>query len=299
MKKPVSTLKPVIKWSGSKRKVANQLSYLIPDGNTYFEPFVGGGSMLPFRKIKQGIANDIIPELVELWIAIKNKPEKTAYEYNIRWERLQKEGHQVYYEIRDKFNNTKNCFDFLFLTRTCVNGLIRYNSKGEFNNSFHLTRPGINPKTLKKIILNWNYYLKHVEFHNLDYTEVLANVKKNDFVFLDPPYGGNKDRYTKKAFDLNIFFKELERLNTIGAKWVLTFDGNAGKRKYNYELPRALYQHKTFIKTGNSPFTKMMKTTVDAVYESVYLNFQPSNKLLLNFDQQIGQKSALQGSLEM
>jgi DNA adenine methylase len=299
MIKPKSTLEPVIKWSGSKRQVANDLSRLISEGNTYFEPFVGGGAMLPFRNIKNGIANDIIPELVNLWEAIKNEPEQTAFEYQTRWEKLQKEGCQIYYEIRDKFNETKNCFDFLFLTRTCVNGLIRYNEKGEFNNSFHLTRPGINPKTLKEIILKWNYYLKDVEFYNLDYTEVLANVKKNDFVFLDPPYGGTKDRYTKIDFDLERFYDELDRLNTIGAKWVLTFDGSAGSREYDYELPKEIYKHKIFIKTGNSPFTKMMKTTIDAVYESVYLNFQPANELLIDFGKQSDQKLALHSSFEM
>lgn len=299
MIKPKSTLEPVIKWSGSKRQVANDLSRLITDGNTYFEPFVGGGAMLPFRNIKNGIASDIIPELVDLWKAIKNEPEQTAFEYQIRWEKLQKEGHQVYYEIRDKFNETKNCFDFLFLTRTCVNGLIRYNEKGEFNNSFHLTRPGINPKTLKEIILKWNYYLKDVEFYNLDYAEVLANVKKGDFVFLDPPYGGTKDRYTKIDFDLEKFYSELDRLNTIGAKWILTFDGNAGNREYDYELPKEIYKHKVFIKTGNSPFTKMMKTTIDAVYESVYLNFKPANELLIDFGKQDHQKLALHSSFEM
>lgn len=299
MIKPKSTIEPVIKWSGSKRHVANDLSRLISEGNTYFEPFVGGGAMLPFRNIKNGIANDIIPELVDLWNAIKNEPEQTSFEYQTRWEKLQKEGHQVYYEIRDNFNETKNCFDFLFLTRTCVNGLIRYNEKGEFNNSFHLTRPGINPKTLKEIILKWNYYLKDVEFHNLDYTEILANVKKGDFVFLDPPYGGTKDRYTKIDFNLEKFYHELEQLNKIGAKWVLTFDGNAGSREYDYELPKEIYKHKVFIKTGNSPFTKMMKTTIDAVYESVYLNFQPTNELLIDFGKQSNQKLALHSSFEM
>ena len=292
-------LEPVIKWSGSKRQVANDLSRLIPDSNTYFEPFVGGGAMLPFRNIKNGVANDIIPELENLWNAIKNEPEQTAFEYQIRWEKLQTEGHQVYYEIRDKFNETKNCFDFLFLTRTCVNGLIRYNEKGEFNNSFHLTRPGINPKTLKEIILKWNYYVKDVNFYNLDYAEILANVKKDNFVFLDPPYGGTKDRYTKIDFDLKNFYGELDRLNSVGAKWILTFDGNAGSREYDYELPKEIYKHKVFIKTGNSPFTKMMKTTIDAVYESVYLNFQPANELLIDFGKKSNQKLALYSSFEM
>lgn len=299
MIKPKSTLEPVIKWSGSKRQVAHELSRFITHGNTYYEPFVGGGAMLPFRNIRQGVANDIIPELIELWKAIKDSPEQTAFEYQTRWKKLQQEGHQVYYEIRDHFNQTKNCFDFLFLTRTCVNGLIRYNEKSEFNNSFHLTRPGISPKTLQEIILKWNYYLKEVDFYNLDYAEVLADVKRNDFVFLDPPYGGTKGRYTKIDFDLDRFYGQLSRLNSVGAKWILTFDGTAGSRAYDYELPKEIYKHKIYIKTGNSPFTKMMKTSIDEIYESVYLNFQPANELLANFGEYDSQKLTLYSGFEM
>ena len=270
---PKKIIRPAIKWSGSKRYVALELSNFIIEQKRYFEPFVGGGSMLPFRKAKMAIASDIIPELIELWIQIKNNPKQVAEEYKKRWKRLQNEGHDVYYEIRDNFNKTKNVFDFLFLTRTCVNGLIRYNTNGEFNNSLHKNRPGINPNTLREILLVWNYFIQDVDFRNCDYRETLSDVNKNDFIFLDPPYGGTKDRYTKTEFNLNDFYKELERLNSIGAKWILTFDGVAGKREYDYQVPKELYKYKTEMNTGNSPFTKSMKSSIDAVYESVYFNF--------------------------
>ena len=265
---------PVIKWSGSKRYVANQLGNYIKKKERYIEPFVGGGSMLPFRKIDKAIASDIIPELVQLWNQIKNNPKKVSKEYEKRWIRLQKEGHSVYYEIRDNFNSTKNEFDFLFLTRTCTNGLIRYNSSGEFNNSIHKNRPGINPKSLDIIINEWSQFIKDVEFRNTDYRETLSDVNKKDFIFLDPPYGGTKGRYTKSEFIIDDLFKEIERLNSVGASWILTFDGNAGDRVYKYDLPKELFKNKIQIKTGNSPFTKSMKTSIDAVYESVYFNFK-------------------------
>jgi DNA adenine methylase len=294
MIKPNRVVEPVIKWSGSKRLVAPDLSRLIAaDSSRYIEPFLGGGAMLPFRQIDTGIVSDIIPELIHLWQEIQRSPEQVAAEYSIRWERLQAEGHAVYYEVRDSFNATRNPFDFLFLTRTCVNGLIRYNEKGDFNNSFHLTRPGINPKSLKEIILKWHYYVKNVSFFKMDYRETLSQANKHDFVFLDPPYGGTKGRYTKTEFDLNAFYNELERLNSIGAKWVLTFDGTAGERNYDYELSKDLYLHKLFIKTGNSPFTKMMRTTIDEISESVYLNFQPSPEIITQFSKQHNQELSL------
>ena len=87
----------------------------------------------------------------------------------------------------------------------------------------------------------------------------------------------------------------MERLNSVGAKWILTFDGVAGEREYKYDLPKEIYKHKIYLKTGNSPFTKMMRTGVDAVYESVYLNFQPANKLLCDLEEDTTQKFTLFG----
>jgi DNA adenine methylase len=265
----------VIKWSGSKRLVAQQLAQYFSSCDTYYEPFVGGGAMMPFARTNKGVASDIIPELIDLWNAIKVNPQLVADEYKNRWNDLQEKGQEVYYQVRDRFNQTKNCFDFLFLTRTCVNGLIRYNSQGEFNNSFHLSRPGINPDTLLSQLFLWSRCIRKFNFLNVDYRDCLESVKERDFVFLDPPYGGTKDRYTRTEFDLNSFYTELERLNSVGAKWLLTFDGTAGEREYSYAPPCEIYKYKFFVNTGNSAFTKVMDSKKDVIQESVYMNFNP------------------------
>lgn len=265
----------VIKWSGSKRTVANQLAEKFISADTYFEPFVGGGAMMPYAKASRGFASDIIPELIALWENIKTNPQQVAEEYEKRWLDLQQNGANVYYIVRNHFNETHNCFDFLFLTRTCVNGMIRYNEKGEFNNSFHLSRPGINPDTLRDIIFQWSRVLQKFQFLNVDYRECLANVKAGDFVFLDPPYGGTKSRYTQTEFVLDDFYKELDRLNSVGAKWILTFDGTAGDRTYSYAPPAEVYKQHYYINTGNSAFARLMDNKKDVIQESVYLNFEP------------------------
>lgn len=270
----------VIKWSGSKRPIATHLADYVTFGETYYEPFVGGGAMMPYAKCNKGIAGDIISELIDLWREIKRNPKLVADEYELRWKELQTKGPDVYYKIRDSFNNTRNCFDFIFLTRTCVNGLIRYNFDGNFNNSFHLSRPGIHPDRLRKIIFKWSQCLTNFEFFNTDYLETLSDVKHNDFVFLDPPYGGTKDRYTRAQFNLETFYRELERLNTVGARWMLTFDGKAGNREYNFAPPKEVYRHKFIINTGNSVFTKVMYSQSDFIRESVYFNYEPSHNIL-------------------
>ena len=143
--------------------------------------------------------------------------------------------------------------------------MIRYNEKGDFNNSFHLSRPGINPDTLQDIIYQWSKLLQKIEFLNVDYRECLAQVKAGDFVFLDPPYGGTKSRYTQTEFVLDDFYKELDRLNSIGAKWMLTFDGTAGSRTYSYAPPTDVYKQHYFVNTGNSAFSRLMDNKKDVI----------------------------------
>ena len=242
----------VIKWSGSKRPVAKQLATYISYGETYFEPFLGGGAMLPYSQSKKGMASDIIPELIDLWNAIKTEPLIVAEEYKKRWLALQARGPEVYYEVRDSFNATRNCYDF---------------------------RPGINPDSLKRIIEQWSIAIAKFTFCLCDYRELLTSAKKGDFVFLDPPYGGTKDRYTRTPFDLKEFYLELDRLNSMGVKWMLTFDGEAGDRHYSYSPPPDLFTQKFSIHTGNSAFKKVMNSQKDSIRESVYLNFESSHDL--------------------
>lgn len=275
-------LPPVIKWPGSKRSVAARLATLFPEANRYFEPFVGGGAMLPYRQAQVAYASDILPELIALWIAIRDGPTEVAAGYRERWRSRQRDGHLVYYAVRDRFNANRDPIDFLFLSRTCVNGLIRFNKNGDFNNSLHHTRPGISPETLEEILLNWSAAIQSVTFGETDYRVALADVREGDFVFLDPPYEATKGRYRPDSFNTEAFYAELDRLNRIGTRWMLTYDGQAGRRVYQVGLPQELYKARIGISTGNSPFTRLMGTTIDAVVESVYLNYEPPGQLGCN-----------------
>jgi len=274
---------PIIKWSGSKLSVAPQLSRLIPsrNGATFFDPFLGGGSMLVSRPKKQpAVAADVLDELIELFKFVRDDPAKVLSEYRTRWEKLQCGSHLVYYEYRKRFNETRNPFDFLFLSRTCTNGLIRYNRAGAFNNSLHHGRPGIHPDRLGRVIGFWSSAIQDVTFVRQDFRESLAAAREGDFVFLDPPYSKTKGRYSERKFSDTDLWKELAGLNRRGVQWMLTYDGFAGKRSYETEVPRELYRQRFYIVTGNSPFSRLMGSSIDAVHEAVYVNFNPPVKAL-------------------
>lgn len=180
----MSTIKPLIKWSGSKRSQADRLASFIPSFRRYYEPFVGGGSLLYRVSPEETVVGDSCKPLIDLWEAVKTFPERLASEYRSLWEALQKDN-DFYYRVRDRFNAYQEPWDFLFLTRTCMNVLIRFNREGKFNTSFHIGRPGIHPDTMDTIIRDWHKKLNGVVFVSGDFTETLRTVTDEDFVYLD------------------------------------------------------------------------------------------------------------------
>ena len=266
-------IKPVIKWSGSKRSQSAKIKSFLPESyKTYYEPFIGGGSMLYALTPEKSICGDICKPLIDLQTEIRDNPRALAEGYRERWVRLQEEGYTAYYEIRDDFNRDRSPYDLMFLSRTCVNGLIRFNDKGEFNNSLHYSRKGINPNTLEGIIFDWSEHIRSTEFIAADYTVTTSSAKAGDIVYLDPPYFHTKGRYFG-TIDFDRFLEYLEDLNRRGIKYLLSFDGKRGEEDYTVDLPKELYKRHEFIPSGNSTFKKVIDKETEKVLESLYLNY--------------------------
>ncbi|PIR56855.1 MAG: DNA adenine methylase [Parcubacteria group bacterium CG10_big_fil_rev_8_21_14_0_10_41_35] len=266
-------LKPFVKWTGSKRSQANEIiSYIPNDINVYFEPFLGSGAILGHLKPKKAVCSDVNKPLIDLWNKIKDNPEIVTSSYKKRWEVLQDEGHTFFYKIRDSFNKKQSPLDFLFLTRTCVNGLIRYNQRGEFNNSLHHTRKGMNPESLGRIISEWSQLIQPYKFINQSYEIATKNARPGDFVYLDPPYFNTGTRYFG-TIDYDKFINYLDRLNKKGVKYALSYDGKRGEESFIVDIPKHLYKRHIMLHSGNSTFNKIQNKKVEKVYESLYLNY--------------------------
>lgn len=264
---------PVIKWSGSKRSQAPYIVNFFPDDyGTYYEPFVGSGAVLYYGKPQKAIAGDICEPLVALWKAIQTDPETLIDHYTLYWNKLKDDGYQTFYEVRDRFNQDKDPRDLFFLSRTCVNGLIRFNSKGEFNNSLHHTRRGIEPGRVAEIIRDWGRMLSHVEFRFGDYRVTTSDATRGDMIYLDPPYFNTRGRYYGRI-DYPEFLEYLEYLNKNEIKFILSYDGKRGSKDYNTVLPSGLYKRKYLVKSGNAPFKKVMDGKSEMVEEALYLNW--------------------------
>ena len=267
-------MQPVIKWTGSKRSQANEIVSLMPENyHMYYEPFLGGGSVLYNLNDKHranAICSDICEPLMELWRTIKYDPIMLYESYKYNWEKFQQD-ENYYYELRSSFNKTKDAFYFFFLTRTCINGKIRFNKKGEFNSAVHHKRGGINPETIKNIILNWSDKIKNTLFVDCDYRKILQYVKENDFVYLDPPYFNTKGLYYG-GIDYDAFIDFLRQLCNMGVKYILSYDGMRGDDNKMVDLPQDVYKRHELLLSGNSSFDRF-KGEKKVVYESIYMNY--------------------------
>lgn len=272
----IPKFQPVIKWTGSKRYQAEDIvKYFPKEIDTYYEPFIGGGSV--FRqlldnkhKINKYICSDINQDLINLWNVIKNNPQQLFHEYLQRWETLkQKEGDQkkeYFYKIRNNYNYSKNVFDFYFLTRTCLNGLIRYNSKNQFNSAFHYGRDGIIPEKLKRIIYDWHNKIKsnNIIFTCKPYNEIIP--KEDDFMYLDPPYANTDAMYFGKI-QYECFWEWIRKLK---CKYALSFDGTSGQTDNTYNVPKDIYSEHLYMNKGISGFKKLQNKQ-EYVRESLYI----------------------------
>ena len=270
---------PAVKWSGSKRSQAEEIVKLFPQEiDTYYEPFCGGCSVLRRLlssdiKVNHYICSDLNGDLINLWNMIKNDPEYLSNCYEKLWSELNiddnKERKKRYFEnVRERYNVEHKAEDFPFIMRTTTNGMPRYNKEGRFNNSFHITRNGIFPDKLRKVLLEWSELLNkyNVEFKCCDYSEIVSD--ENDLLYLDPPYANTKGMYYG-SLDLQKFFSWLE---TQKGYYLLSFDGRSGEVDNTYNLPPSLYSKHKYMLSGNSSFKRTIGKSNDSiVYESLYL----------------------------
>jgi DNA adenine methylase len=185
------TIKPFLRWAGGKRNSIKHIAAFLPvpeKVNRYFEPFLGAGSVFFHTKYDLSYISDINPHLINAFRAVRDNPEFIAKKLKYFRGKLNK---QYYYKIRNKFNKETafltdlQAARFIFLVQTSFNGIYRVNKKGLFNVPFGKLRPHL--PTRAELITASNK-LKNAVLNCSDYKTILMTAKKDDFIYLDPPY---------------------------------------------------------------------------------------------------------------
>ena len=203
---PTRVRVPPIKTQGIKTKLVK----FILDGamwngsGKWIEPFLGSGVVLFNATPKRALGAETNIHIVNFYRALQNKritPHGIRKYLELEGDKLRKNGESHYYEIRDRFNENFSPLDFLFLNRAGFNGLMRFNSKGEFNVPFCRKTERFSKSYITKITNQSTWVCATLqnhtswEFTSSDWKKTLQDATKNDFVYLDPPYSGRSANY--------------------------------------------------------------------------------------------------------
>ena len=196
---------PPVKIQGIKTKLVDLISeniYITPD-TVWYEPFMGSGVVGLNLAPRRAVFSDINPYVVDLYNAIKDKmitSQKVREFLEHEGAVLREKDGEHYYFIRDRFNEKHDPLDFLFLNRSCFNGMIRFNRDHKFNVPY-----GHKPERFAKAdvtkIVNQVRHLEEIfpendwEFVCCPFTETIARAGAGDFIYCDPPYIGRHVDY--------------------------------------------------------------------------------------------------------
>jgi DNA adenine methylase len=190
--RPLSPPSPIVKWVGGKSRILSQLLPLLPPGAElmrHVEPFFGGGALFFARRPERALLSDVNPALVGTYEAVRDEVE-TVIGHLERFSAKHEQKH--YYQVRHRYNHAQKldraerAAMFIYLNKTCFNGLHRVNRRGEFNvPAGRYAKPRILDAEL---LHSASAELKKAEFRCTGFEALLQNAKPGDFVYFDPPY---------------------------------------------------------------------------------------------------------------
>ncbi len=230
------TAAPFLKWAGGKRQLITTIIKHFPkniERYNYIEPFIGGGAVLFHLQPKKAIINDFNEELTNVYTVIKNNLTELIADL-----KKHKNEPGYFYKIRSldrteaykKLTPVQRASRIIYLNKTCFNGLYRVNKAGEFNVPYgRYKNPNIiNEPVLKAVSKFLNS--SNIKIKSGDYSDILKQVDKKCFVYLDPPYhpvskSSSFTSYIRGGWSSNdqvILKKACDELNRKGVKFLLS-----------------------------------------------------------------------------
>lgn len=198
---------PPIKCQGIKTKLApfifQSVSWSGEEPAKWIEPFLGSGVIALNLRPERALLADTNKHIVSFYQAIQRgeiNGDSVRRFLSAEGRQLAECGASYYYEVRERFNEHGSPLDFLFLNRSCFNGIMRFNRKGKFNVPFGHKPHRFSKAYITKICnqVNWAAQQmdgKQWEFRVASWTEVLPQARAEDFVYMDPPYIGRHTDY--------------------------------------------------------------------------------------------------------
>ena len=231
---------PPIKIQGIKTKLVPliQKSVSLADQSVWFEPFMGSGVVGFNVAAKEAVFADTNPHIIDFYNRIKQR-DITSRSVRLFLEqegKLLEEGDaEYYYRVRERFNDQHDALDFLFLNRSCFNGMIRFNKNYEFNVPYGHKPQRFSKAYVTKIVNQVQHLEDMMKTHSWSficqsYEKTIAMAGANDFIYCDPPYIGRHVDYYD-SWDEESEYELRDALVQSDAKFMLsTWDHNSYRR---------------------------------------------------------------------
>ena len=247
-------MRPVLKWVGGKTQLLEPVLSHFPDHiDDYYEPFVGGASVLlaVIPRVKGTVrASDINPHLIALYKQIQSDPEGLIADLR---ELAKDTTEATYYKRRDEFNRQPRPALFVYLNKVGFRGMYREGPNG-FNVPFgHYTGPTVcDAENIRRV----SELFKSVEFSCQSCDDILGRCGPSDFVYVDPPYAPETatsfTQYTAESFNHKKFFDNLKKCP---AKWVMSNSNTPLIRQEFEGYPTAELEARRAINSKNPAAT--------------------------------------------
>ncbi|MCC6442101.1 MAG: DNA adenine methylase [Armatimonadetes bacterium] len=285
-----------IPYQGSKRGLTSSIIRYFPEGQArLIEPFAGSAAVslaaAYHGKANEFVLNDLNRALIDLWDAILHRPDQLIGRYIELWNAQAGKEREFYDDVRAKFNRTQRPEYLLYLLARCVKASVRYNGKGEFNQSPDNRRRGARPSTMKGHIQTASRLLAgKVSLCSGDYREVVSKAGAADLIYMDPPYQGvcgNRDPRYIGDISFDEFVDTLLYLNRTSISYIVSYDGRNDLQTYGQPLPESLLLTRIELIAGRSTQATLLglnATTIESLYLSPALVEKLGNAAIQDSD---------------
>jgi DNA adenine methylase len=203
--------RPFLRWAGSKQKLLPRLSEALPKSfGCYFEPFLGAGALFFHLQPEKAVLSDVSGELIGTWAVVRDNVDAVVkYLQPLKPDKL------LYYKIRENRSNNKvtRASEFIYLNKTCWNGLYRVNAQGKFNVPYGAPRSDyifdeMNLRGCAKLLSQ-----EGIQIKNCDFSIAVESAEQGDLVYFDPPYVTKHNNNGFRDWNENLFsWADQERL---------------------------------------------------------------------------------------
>ncbi len=278
--KPFKT--QLLKWIGNKQRFAHEIvSYFPAEFGTYFEPFIGSGAVLGTLAPHKAVGSDVFNPLVEIWKALKEKPDDLKRWYAERVNRTRERSKEaVYEEVKAAYNAAPNGPDLLYLCRACYGGVVRFRKKDGYMSTPCGAHKPVPAASFSKRADEWMRRCRFTEFLRADYSEVMDRAKESDLIYCDPPYVDTQTiLYGAQSFSLKNLFAAIAKCKARGVYVALSIDGTkrSGDKICNVPIPDGLFEGEASVNCGRSMLRRFQMAGQTLENEEV------SDRLLLTY----------------